>query len=586
MAIRSLKTLTASSIPSMSKKTKYQKYEPQECIIALNELRRTYSRLRRATKLFKHFIVRDPLDYIDFHIEADKYLSKLAFEVNNHKYHSQPVYLHQTPKSKGISRPTVILAIEDTLVYRYCIEQIEDELLAKTRQKNVRGGRKITARKSEDGGREFYELWFQDWSEHNKSLESGLKRKQYAVFTDIASYFETINHFVLKDLLRSDVKEKNAAVDLLFYFIEHTRVLYSYEVNTFTGLLQEDTDCSRTLAYYFLHPHDNRMIEFCADNNAEFYRFVDDMTILTNSAVTGKKALSALTESLRRLGLTSSIEKTSIDPAEKAKEELFFAENKVLTALDEELIGRLRQGKKAGKANTKAMRLYNEWKDTKACHKNWIKVLKRFYTLFGRAKNEILLQDVKAHIVEYPSVAMDKLQRYLVAIQEKSEHFNITLNDIITYLYSEENLYPAVESCLLELFLYFDDGNISRSTKGLLSKLSGDVFFKTNGYKCQSDYARAVACLLMFKFNASGIENVARHYLKVTEKDEMLKKYIIVVASSLTNQRLRDKVLDKAKREPDLSIGRFIRFLDDIGRYSNTDSVKQYVKKQRIYLYN
>ena len=97
--------------------------------------------------------------------------------------------------------------IKDALVYRFCIEQIEDEIIKKTRQKYIRGGIKITPNKKQ-GGDDFYEKWFEDWMQHQKDLRESLQRKNYLVSTDIASYFENINILVLKDLLRSDVVGK------------------------------------------------------------------------------------------------------------------------------------------------------------------------------------------------------------------------------------------------------------------------------------------------------------------------------------------------------------------------------------------
>ena len=64
-------------------------------------------------------------------------------------YHPQKPFLLPSAKSKGINRPTVVFDIKDALVYRFCIEQIEDEIINKTRQKHIRGGIKITPNKKQ-----------------------------------------------------------------------------------------------------------------------------------------------------------------------------------------------------------------------------------------------------------------------------------------------------------------------------------------------------------------------------------------------------------------------------------------------------
>ena len=51
------------------------------------------------------------------------------------------------------------------------------------------------------------------------------------------------------------------------------------------------------------------MAEFCRLNDAEFYRYVDDMSIAVDTEVIGKKALKTMTESLRNLNLVSTLKK-------------------------------------------------------------------------------------------------------------------------------------------------------------------------------------------------------------------------------------------------------------------------------------
>ena len=176
---------------------------------------KAFRRLRDSTKNFSLLIVRDPLDYLDFEVSLDSNIGSILQEINSSNYHPKKPYLHLSAKSKGINRPTVVFDVKDALIYRFCIEQIEDELIKKTRLKNIRGGVKITPNTTAEGD-EFYEKWFKDWMEHQKSLQESLNRKKYLVTTDIASYFENINILVLKDLIMNDVSNKNGVLNLLF----------------------------------------------------------------------------------------------------------------------------------------------------------------------------------------------------------------------------------------------------------------------------------------------------------------------------------------------------------------------------------
>jgi hypothetical protein len=67
------------------------------------------------------------------------------------------------------------------------------------------------------------------------------------------------------------------------------------------------------------------------------------MSIAVNSKVDGKWALKKMAESLRRLNLVSSIEKTSIIKSSEAKKELFFEENDRISELEDEQILKLKE---------------------------------------------------------------------------------------------------------------------------------------------------------------------------------------------------------------------------------------------------
>lgn len=543
---------------------------------------KAFKRLKGFTKNFSSLIVRDPLDYLDFEVNLDSNISSIIQEVNSSNYHPKKPYLHLSAKSKGINRPTVIFDVKDALIYRFCIEQIEDELIKKTRQKNIRGGVKITPNTTAEG-EDFYEKWFKDWMEHQNSLEESLKRKRYLVTTDIASYFENINILVLKDLIMNDVANKNGVLNLLFYFLESTRFRVNYEVNTFNGLPQESIDCSRILAYYFLSSHDKVMAEFCKKYDAEFYRYVDDMSITVNSESIGKWALKHMCESLRRLNLVSSIEKTSIIKSGEAKVELFFEENNRLSKIEQKLLGKLKADQSivavTRELEKNYTKLLNNKKDN---YKNWHKLLKRFYTLFTYSKSSFLFKKFIEDLKKYPVLFSDnRTGKYLVQNSNQSG-FNKLIIDIVNYLYSQENLYPAVESNLLEIFLLVKPACYNKHTKAKFKKLAWDLFFNKNNYKSLSAYSRALACFLIYRFDNQNVNKIATHYLKSNETDRVLRKHIIFVALTVNNNSLRENVLIKARSEQDLSINRLINFIDNIKKYKKLKIVKNYLKKDKL----
>ena len=549
-------------------------------------LKKAFKRLKKSTKGFSSLIVRDPLDYIDFELELTSNLNDIIYEIKDNKYKPKHPYTHLSAKVKGINRPTVILDIKDALIYRFCIEQIEDELIEKTRQKNIRGGIKITGNVNPNNDGDYYEKWFKDWKDHQDNLKESLERKKYLVTTDIASYFENINILVLKDAIRSDIQGKKMIVNLLFYLLENIHIRYEYEVNNYTGLPQEDIDCSRLLAYYFLYPHDDDIAKFCKEHDAEYYRFVDDMSITVNDEVTGRKALKRITESLRRLNLVSSIEKTLITESDKAKKELFFEENDQLTLLEEKIIGRLKKDKNIDNEILEIQNYYKYLKKKKKeSFKNWIKILKRFYTVSMYVQSDFLMQEFSNHIIKYPVLFSDiKIGKYLLRI-ENCSNFNKIIIKLIKYLYSDENLYPAVESNLIETILLIPPKCFNETIKCKLKELGNDILFKKNNYLPLSDYARALSCLLVYKFDSSNIDVIARHYIRSNENDFLVRKYLFFISLTSTNCNLRQKVLGKAKKDHDYSIQRLVNLIENIDTYQDNQLVKKYLKNNEIYIY-
>jgi hypothetical protein len=550
----------------------------------LDNLGLTLKRLRKSTKDFSTLLVRDTFDNVDFLINESNYLNQLIFGIKSGKYSPFTPCILESPKSKGISRPTTVLSIEDSIVYRFCIESIQDELFAGVDRNLARGGMKITAVTSPEGDT-YYEKWFDDWMDHNKSIEKGLKYKSFLVSTDVASYFENINVLLLKDLVRSKVKEKNDLLNLLFYFIESTKLRHAYEVNTFNGLLQEDIDCSRILAYFFLSPHDKIMKKFCSDEGAEFYRFVDDMSILVDSEVQARKALKVLTKSLREIGLISSIEKTSILTRTEAEDELFFEENNYISVKEKQILELMSLNLDYGELINDLVIYYRNLDQTKNKCKNWQKILKRFYTVFSYTGTDIILPEIINHLISFPSlfVGKSKLVKYLLS-NKKSDRFNETIEEIVEYLHSGENLYPALETSLLEMFLYLDPKDLALDTRNKIGNLGESIFFCKN-YSPQSDYARALACLIVYAFKKEDIQKLALHYCKSREEDELLKKYLFAVSLTTQNNDLRGKLIEKARKEQGVSFSRLVNMIDSFNEHKNTKVIKNYLKSTKLYIY-
>jgi Reverse transcriptase (RNA-dependent DNA polymerase) len=545
-------------------------------------LDRAFHRLRNATGQFERLLVRDPTDFLDFRVQLKPQIEALMYELKSGTYVPRKPVLHPYPKSKGINRPTVVFDIRDALVYRFCVEQIEDELISKTRMNsNIRGGVKIAPNldPAADG---YYEKFFADWLDHNEAIRQGLETRPVAATTDIASYFEGIDIPLLIDLVRGTVEGKASVVSLLDFFLRHSRVQYDYALNTNTGLPQEDIDCSRTLAYFYLHPHDNRIVEYALSNDSELFRFADDITILTHSEAGGRFALKSVTDSLRELGLVASIEKTEVMQSASVIDELMYAENGEFAVLEERIVDAAKKGAVPEALAAELTELYKRWTTgDQVKKKSWRKVLKRFYTAASLCRAPFLLDEFEMHVVDYPMEIHDKIVKYLVRIQRKID-LDATIARILSYLDSDENLYPSLETVLIESFLHLDEEALPKAAHEAIGA-KGRQLALGGGQEPLSEYARALGCLLCFRFHPDSVNEIADEYLKGSPRSSLLRKYLAFVALTAPDETRRSKVLARARAEQDPSLNRLIGMVESLDSLKSHAAMKAFLKRSKLY---
>lgn len=551
----------------------------------IRALEKAYRRYRSTTSTFKNLNVRDPIDYIDFAVNLKNELKEILTQIKCGNYTPRRPQIHYAPKNNGISRPTVTLKIEDAIVYRFCVEQIDKELIEITRQKNIRGGVMASPVPNPDDG-EYYEKWFIDWMDHNAAIHNALKTYPYIATTDISSYFDNVEVPVLAELLRETIKNKPNLISLLCFFLENIKLRYGYKTTLNTGLVQDDSDSSRILAYFYLHTHDVTMIDFCNKNDAHFFRYVDDMNVVTRSHTDAKLALRTLTNSLRQLGLMASIEKTTINPSKKALVELFQKENQDISELEYKVKQAINKGEDTTELCVELKAYYDKLKADKYDErKNWIKLLRRFYTIFTYLQCDALLPELKEHLVNFPNlVDTRKIYRYLIANQESSL-FTTSVDIVLDYLESDENLYPKVETNLLELLCDLNLTNYSPLLRAedIAHRLTGGK--SRRPLKAQSSYSQGVAFLLLYKCNPDRANEVAGRFIGGKEENEFIKRCMAIVSLTVSNTRKCEEVKHKLRMETGTEMKRLLNLIENMDIYKGKNPFKKYIENSQFYLY-
>lgn len=557
--------------------------------LSIANLRKAYRRYKKTTSQFRNKNVRDPFDHIDFEINLSSELREIKAQIEKGNYHPKRPMVHFSPKTKGISRPTVSLHIEDVIVYRFCVEQIDEEIIALTRQKNIHGGVMASPTPEPEDG-EYYEKWFDDWLAHNTAVYNALKRQKYIATTDISSYFDNVEVEVLVEFLKEVIKDKQNLVSLLGYFLNGVKLRYGYRTKLNTGLVQDDSDSSRILAYFYLHPHDIRMIEFTKSVGGHFFRYVDDMNVVVKTKTDAKQALKHLTDSLRKLGLMASIEKTTIATRDEAIKAMLRDENGKLQELDEEIHTVLNNGKRRADVCEKLEALYAEFKaGGLEADPAWIKLLRRFYTMATRLSCDFLFEDLEKHLVDYPSLISNrKIQRYFIANQ-KSSKFSDAVDILISYIDSPENLYPQAETEALETLNAIDLGKLPLVTQVKVQDVAQRLFDagkkSPRPLKPLSEFAHGMAAYLLYKCETTKNEDIAKIYISDYDLPEYTRKCFAIVALTCKKTTVRKQVMSRLQTETSAEMKRLAYFVSNLGQLKTTGTVKKYKNATKFYLY-
>ncbi len=556
--------------------------------LSIERLKKAYKRFKNDTSKFRNKNVRDPLDHLDFELNLDSELKDLKSKLENGDYHPKRPLIHYSPKKNGISRPTVSLRIEDAIVYRFCVESIDEELIAITRQKNIRGGVMASpVSQPEDG--EYYEKWFADWLAHNEAVKEALKTHNYIATSDVSAYFDNIDVEVLIDMLRETVKDKKNLISLLSLFLHGVKLRYTYATRLNTGLVQDDSDSSRILAYFYLHPHDIRMINFSKQKKGYFFRYADDMNVVVKTKTDAKLALRTLTDSLRKLGLTASVEKTSISESTLAISKMMYKENAEIQAIEDMVDERLRKGGQTKIVKARLESLYQEYKTQGLDNDNtWIKLLRRFYTLGVELRADFLFDDIEEHLINYPSLATDrKLFRYYIANQNSPKFFSAVAS-LITYCDSNENLYPQVETSLIELLSNLEYSKFPIELQVLAEDLAYRLFKENwKGHKeALSEFSKGLSAYFLYSVNPDKATEIGNQYIETKEQSEYIKKCWAIIGSTSKDVVTRKAVIRRLKFETSGELKRLSFMISNLKELKSKPIFKKYKSINTFFLWS
>ncbi len=254
-------------------------------VTAMNTLWRGWDRVRRNAGAAGV----DQVSVDRFERTAQTRLLGLQSALTSGSYRPDAVRRVDIPKGDGKTRPLGIPTVPDRVVQAAVLEVIEPifEHQFEARSYGFRPGRGC-----KDALREVDE-WLR-------------KGHVHVVDADLKSYFDTIDHKRLRNLLHERIKD-GSVLELIDRFLRQQVISdigsWQPEEGTPQGAV-----LSPLLANVYLHPLDRLMRE----SGYVMVRYADDFVVLCGDADTARKALAQIQDWVCRAGLTLHPDKTRI----------------------------------------------------------------------------------------------------------------------------------------------------------------------------------------------------------------------------------------------------------------------------------
>jgi hypothetical protein len=157
-----------------------------------------------------------------------KHLIRHAYEPD----HASKIYL---PKPSGILRPYTLLTVNDQVVYQACVNIVAEKLRPKIRRRYLKSAfGHLYAGKS---SKFFYLKWQKSYQRYSKAVIDAVNKGfTYAASFDLASFYDSIDHHVLRHFLR----ELRIDEDLIQFLLSSLKTWTSSTWTTVSNIIYHE----------------------------------------------------------------------------------------------------------------------------------------------------------------------------------------------------------------------------------------------------------------------------------------------------------------------------------------------------------
>lgn len=478
-------------------------------------------------------LVRDPVDNVGFAANLKVNLRQLAHIVRSGVYRPSPPIIVRSAKRDGMTRPLSFLETGDQIILKALVDCLQKRLLrdfppcvAFSRSQRPAFGDEPSD----------YESWFHAWLRHGNTVQTLLEQEgcKWVVKGDIANFFPTVSHRLLRQFVSQRTKAPDELINLLFFVLESMEWRPAYIENREIGLPQENYDASRTLAHAFLKAVDDSFLPEIKENR--YARWMDDLVLAAPTKVEAQKLVARLQNALEAVGLYPNAAKTKVVPVEDFQRALYPAENQYLGYIHT----RTQEGKRIRRdaferCLTAFLRLPERLD-------SWDRVLRRFYTEARRIGSAALERHWLRHLAEMPALS-EAIFGYLAG-----RPFNRRILDRLTgYLDSDANIYQDVEILAYEFLLDWRVPVKAGVMEGLASRILDRFFARGNSKPVLSEHARDLSSLLIYKYgDATQLGQIARYFeAEAVHSPEFARYAFYVLAGTEAHRELAFAIASK-----------------------------------------
>lgn len=263
-----------------------------------------FKRLQTASRnLYKELYYQD-LKIFGFFL--DQNIESLINEIGQKIFKPEKSYKIFMPKKDNLVRPLSLLKFKDLLVYQALINVIADTVyddIAPYYNNILFGNVITTSQESERNRIFFYKPWKEQWKKFgDKTKEYYDAGYKFLSEFDIASFFDTIDHSILCQILSNTYKIEEEILELLSVCLEAWTVDFNHKTfKSKHGIPQGPIGSAFLADLYLLHL--DLELKKMSKLDIKYIRYVDDIRIFSKEKIMAQKSIAYLDLLARDLGL-------------------------------------------------------------------------------------------------------------------------------------------------------------------------------------------------------------------------------------------------------------------------------------------